>query len=117
MKEQNAVKEKSFEFAVRIIKLYKHLTNNKQEHVLSKQLLRSGTSVGANICEAEQAQSKADFLAKLSISLKECCESDYWIRLLYRTDYLSEQEFKSIVADCREITRLLTSIIKSIKEK
>ena len=117
MKEQNAVKEKSFEFAVRIIKLYKHLTNNKQEHVLSKQLLRSGTSVGANICEAEQAQSKADFLAKLSISLKECCESDYWIRLLHRTDYLSEQEFKSIVADCREITRLLTSIIKSIKEK
>ncbi|MBQ8463046.1 MAG: four helix bundle protein [Prevotella sp.] len=116
MKEQNVVKDKSFEFSVRIVNLYKHLTANKQEYVMSKQLLRSGTSIGANICEAEQAQSTSDFLSKISISLKESCESDYWIRLLHRTDYLSEQEFKSIVADCRELTRLLTSIIKSIKQ-
>ena len=83
---------------------------------MSKQLLRSGTSIGANICEAEQAQSASDFLSKMSISLKESCESDYWIRLLHRTDYLGEQEFKSIVTDCRELTRLLTSIIKSTKQ-
>ena len=116
MKEQNAVKDKSFEFSVRIVNLYKHLTTNKQEYVMSKQLLRSGTSIGANICEAEQAQSTSDFLSKMSISLKESCESDYWIRLLHRTNYLSEQEFKSVVTDCRELTRLLTSIIKSIKQ-
>ena len=116
MKEQNVVKDKSFEFAIRIINLYKHLTGSKQEFVISKQLLRSGTSIGANICEAEQAQSTADFLSKISISLKESCESDYWIRLLHRTDYISEQEYQSIIADCKELTKLLTSIIKSIKQ-
>ena len=116
MKEQNVVKDKSFEFAIRIINLYKHLTGSKQEFVISKQLLRSGTSIGANICEAEQAQSTADFLSKISISLKESCESDYWIRLLHRTDYISEQEYQSIIADCKELTNLLTSIIKSIKQ-
>ena len=116
MKEQNVVKDKSFEFAIRIINLYKHLTDSKQEFVISKQLLRSGTSIGANICEAEQAQSTADFLSKISISLKESCESDYWIRLLHRTDYISEQEYQSIIADCKELTKLLTSIIKSIKQ-
>jgi four helix bundle protein len=117
MKEQNIVKDKSFEFAVRIINLYKHLTSNKQEYVMSKQLLRSGTSIGANICEAEQAQSSADFLSKISISLKESNESDYWIRLLHRTEYINEQEYKSIITDCKELTKLLTSIIKSIKQK
>ena len=116
MKEQNVVKDKSFDFSVRIINLYKHLTGNKQEYVLSKQLLRSGTSIGANICEAEQAQSTADFLSKINISLKESCESDYWIRLLHRTDYINEQEYNSIIADCKELTKLLTSIIKSIKQ-
>ena len=115
MKNDNVVKEKSFDFSVRIVNLYKHLTNNKQEYVLSKQLLRSGTSIGANICEAEQAQSPSDFISKLNISLKEACESNYWLRLLHRTDYLSDSEYTSIITDCRELTRLLTSIIRSLK--
>ena len=80
MKDNNVVEEKSFDFAVRIVKLYKYLTTEKQEYVMSKQLLRSGTSVGANISEAQQAQSQMDFLSKMSISLKECYESDYWLR-------------------------------------
>jgi four helix bundle protein len=117
MKDENVVKEKSFEFSVRVVNLYKHLTANKQEYVLSKQLLRSGTSIGANICEAEQAQSVSDFIAKMSISLKESCESDYWLRLLHRTDYLNDTEYSSIIADCRDLTKLLTSIIKSLKTK
>ena len=117
MKDENIVKEKSFEFSVRIVNLYKHLTANKQEYVLSKQLLRSGTSIGANICEAEQAQSPSDFISKLSISLKESCESDYWLRLLHRTKYLNDKEFSSMITDCRDLTKLLTSSIKSIKNK
>ena len=115
MKDENVVKEKSFEFSVRIVNLYKHLTANKQEFVLSKQLLRSGTSIGANISEAEQAQSTSDFISKLSISLKESCETDYWLRLLHRTNYLSDKEYSSIIADCRELTKLLTAIVKSLK--
>jgi len=117
MKNENVVKEKSFEFAVRIVNLYKHLSTNKKEFVLSKQMLRSGTSIGANICEAEQAQSTADFLSKMSISLKECCETDYWLRLLHRTGFLNEKEYSSIIADCQDLTKLLVSITKSIKEK
>ena len=117
MKDENVVKEKSFEFSVRIVNLYKHLTANKQEYVLSKQLLRSGTSIGANICEAEQAQSTSDFISKLSISLKESNETDYWLRLLYRTEYLNNLEYSSIIADCRDLTKILTSIIKSLKNQ
>ena len=115
MKNGNIVKEKSFDFSIRIVNLYKHLTFNKQEFVLSKQLLRAGTSIGANICEAEQAQSTSDFISKLSIALKESCETEYWLRLLYRTDYLSESEFNSIISDNKNVTKLLTSIIKSTK--
>ena len=117
MKENNVIADKSFDFSVKIVNLYKHLTSAKQEYVLSKQLLRSGTSIGANISEALQAQSPSDFLAKLSISLKEACESDYWLRLLHRTEYLNDAEYSSISADCRELIRLLTSIIKTLKEK
>ena len=116
MKDGNVVKDKSFEFSVRIVNLYKHLTTNKQEFVMSKQLLRSGTSIGANICEAEQAQSTLDFLSKMNISLKESSESDYWLRLLHRTGYLNEEEYKSIITDCRDITKLLVSIVKATKE-
>ena len=116
MKDSNVVKDKSFEFSVRIVNLYKHLTTTKQEYVMSKQLLRSGTSIGANICEAEQAQSSLDFISKLSISLKEACESDYWLRLLHRTGFLNDSEYSSIVTDCRELTKLLTSIIRSLKK-
>ena len=116
MKDNNVVEEKSFDFAVRIVKLYKYLTAEKQEYVMSKQLLRSGTSVGANICEAQQAQSQMDFLSKMSIALKECYESDYWLRLLHRTEYLTKEEYNSIITDCRSITKLLVSIIKTTKE-
>ena len=116
MKKYNVIEEKSFEFAVRIVNLYKHLTTEKKERVLSKQLLRSGTSIGANVSEAQKAQSDADFIAKLYIAMKEANESYYWLRLLHRTEYLSEREFKSLDKDIDEIMALLTSIIKRIKE-
>ena len=83
---------------------------------MSQQLLRAGTSIGANVAESEHAQSRPDFLSKLNIALKEAAETDYWLRLLYETDYLSQQEFLSIIADCREIESLLASIVKTIKQ-
>ena len=116
MKENNIVEEKSFEFSVRIVNLYKHLTSARQEYVMSKQLLRSGTSIGANVCEAQQAQSPMDFLSKMSIALKEAYESDYWLRLLQKTEYLNKDEYNSIISDCRAITKLLVTIVKSTKE-
>lgn len=116
MEKKNIVKEKSFVFAVEIVYLYKILTE-KKEFVLSKQLLRSGTSIGANIREAEHAQSKADFIHKLSISLKEANETEYWLDLLYETKFLSEIEFQSIKAKVIEILKLLTSIINTSKNK
>ncbi|MBT5492490.1 four helix bundle protein [bacterium] len=111
----NILVDKSFKFAVRIVKLYKYLCESKKEYTLSKQLLRSGTSIGANINEAQEAQSKNDFISKLSISLKEARESKYWIELLKETDYLSKSEATSIIEDLVEILKLLTSIIKSTK--
>lgn len=111
MQKVNIVKDKSFDFAVRIVNLYKYLTTEKNEFIMSKQVLRSGTSIGANICEATQAISLADFKAKLSISLKEASESDYWLRLLHKTDYLDNNQFDSIIADCQELFKILTSII------
>ena len=96
---EQTVARKSFLFAVRIVKLYKHLNTNKKEYVLSRQLLRSGTSIGANIAEAEQGQSRADFISKMNIALKEAVETNYWLRLLQATDYLSEAEFSSIYSD------------------
>ena len=113
----NIVEEKSFRFAVRIVKLSKYLFEAKKEYVLSKQLLRSGTSIGANIAESKQAQSRADFLSKLEIALKETTETKYWLRLLKETDFLSENEFGSIYPDCVEIEKLLVAIIKSTKNK
>ena len=111
----NFIEVKSFDFAVRIVKLCKYLQKEKQEYILSKQLLRCGTSIGANIAEAQQAQSRPDFVAKLSISLKEAVETNYWLRLLNASDILSQSEFSSIYDDCREIERLLTSILKTAK--
>ena len=111
----NVIVEKSFKFAVRIVKLYKYLCNNKKEFVLSKQLLRCGTSIGANINEAQEAQSKNDFISKLSISLKEARETKYWIELLKETNYLSNKEAENLLQDLIEIIKLLTSIIKSTK--
>ena len=111
------MEDKCMNFAVRIVNLYKHLSQNKRENVLSKQLLRSGTSIGANYAEATNAISKADFIAKISISLKECTESKYWIELLHRTEYLSDDEYESILSDCKEILALLTTTMKKSKEK
>jgi len=111
----NIIEEKSFAFAIRIVNLYKHLNEAKKEFVLSKQLLRSGTSIGANVAEAEQAQSTPDFVSKMSIALKEASETKYWIRLLASTRYLTEDEAVSILNDCVEIEKILVSIIKSSK--
>ena len=109
----NVIENKSFDFAVRIVNLHKHLSSEKKEFVLSKQLLRSGTSIGANVCEAIRGQSKADFSAKMCIALKEANESHYWIRLLYKTDFLTEQEFNSIESDAVELIKILSSICKT----
>ena len=103
-------------FAVRVVKLSKHLNANKKEYVLSKQLLRSGTSIGANIAEAEQAQSKADFVSKMNIALKEAVETNYWLRLLQASDYLSNAKFASIHSGCRELEKMLTAIVKTAKQ-
>jgi four helix bundle protein len=109
----NIVLDKSKAFAVRIVKLYQYLTDSKKEFVLSKQLLRSGTSIGANVREAHNSQSKREFVAKMNIALKEASESEYWLELLHETGYLSEAEFNSIMPDCGELNRLLISIIKT----
>ncbi|MEO7978064.1 four helix bundle protein [Flavobacterium sp.] len=115
MERKNIIKEKSFAFAIDIVNLYKVLIE-KKEFVLSRQVLRSGTSIGANIRESEHAQSKADFIHKLSISLKEANETEYWLDLLYETKYLSDVEFQNIKPKIIELLRLLTSIIKTSKK-
>jgi len=111
----NVILVKSKLFAVRIIRLYKHLCDSKREFILSKQLLRSGTSIGANAREADKAQTKKDFISKMQIALKEAAESEYWIELLHESDYLTEFEFCSIMPDCRELNKILTSILKTSK--
>ena len=93
---ENIIENKSFDFAVRVVNMYKHLTVNKNEYILSKQLLKSGTSIGANVSEAQKAQSKADFHTKMTIALKEANETYYWLRLLYKTNFLTSKEFSSI---------------------
>lgn len=110
---QNAAIEKSFEFAVRIVNLYKYLVKEQKEYVLSKQLLRCGTSIGANVAEAQRGQSKADFAAKMNIALKEANETMYWLRLMYRTEYLTELQYKSIYEDAQQMLNLLTAICKT----
>lgn len=106
---------KSKSFAVRIIKLYSYLKDDKKEYVLSKQLLRCGTSIGANIAEAECAVSKKDFIAKMYIAYKECAETKYWLEVLHDSDFLTDAQFDSIYKDCSELYRLLSSITKSTK--
>ena len=112
---QNIVYDKSMNFSIRIVHLYKWLCEEKKEFVLSKQLLRSGTSIGANFAEAQGAISKADFLAKAYISYKECKETLYWIELLHRASYLDEKEYVSIKTDATELEKLLTSITKTTR--
>ena len=112
----NVIEMKSFHFSVRIVKLCTDLRGTKKEYTLTKQLLRSGTSIGANVAEAQQAQSRPDFISKLNIALKEAVETNYWLRLLQATDYLSETEFTSIYSDCRELEKMLTAIVKTSKQ-
>jgi four helix bundle protein len=114
--EKSVLREKSYLFAIRIVRLYRFLCDEKKEFVLSKQLLRSGTAIGALIKEAEFGQSKADFINKVSISLKEANETDYWLHLLKDTDYLSEKMFESISADCVELIKMLVSTVKTSKQ-
>ena len=104
-------------FAIRIVRCYKYLVEEKHEFILSKQMLRSGTSVGANIKEALRGQSRPDFTAKMNISLKEASECEYWIELLTNTDYLPQDSAQSLLEDCRELIKMLTSIVKSMSEK
>ncbi len=115
MKKDNIIQIKSYDFAVRIVKLYKHLSQEKKEFVLSKQLLRSGTSIGANVEEAIGGQSRKDFYAKLTICYKEARESHYWIRLLNDTEYLTSKEADSLLFDIDEILKIIGSIQKSIR--
>lgn len=114
--KSNVVKEKSFEFAIRAVNLYKFLSEERKEFVLSKQVLRSGTAIGALVREAEQAESRKDFIHKLAIALKEANETEYWLELLHKTDYINIDAFKSIHKDIVELLKLLTSIIKTSKK-
>ena len=112
----NPIQNKSFHFAVRVVNLCRYLQTEQKEYILTKQLMKSGTSIGANVSESQQAQSRPDFVNKLNIALKEAYETNYWLRLLRETNFLTEEEFQSIITDCQELERLLISIIKKAKE-
>ena len=115
VKSDNLVEIKSFDFAVRIVNLYKHILKTHHEANLSKQVLRSGTSIGANICEATRAQSRKDFIAKMNIALKEAYETEYWLRLLYKADYITDVEFKSIYTENQDISNIIAKILITSK--
>ena len=117
MKKDSIVYKKSFDFAIRVVKAYQYLTKEKKEFVLSKQLLRCGTSIGANISEANGAISKADFSNKISIAYKECLETKYWISLLRETDFISKNIYESLFEDCDEIGKILFAILKTTRIK
>ena len=114
---ENVVVEKSLDFAVRVVNLNKYLHKQHGEYVMSKQLLRCGTSIGANVAEAQRGQSMADFAAKMNIALKEANETEYWLKLLYRTEYLSKEQYDSIYADIQELLGILISICRSSNAK
>lgn len=117
LRDDNVIQQKSYAFAIRVVKLYRHLSQDKKEFVLSKQLLRSGTSIGANLEEGIGGQTRKDFAAKMNIAYKEARESRYWIRLLRDTDYLEPKEAESILNDCDEIVRILAAIVKTVNPK
>lgn len=117
MKYDNLIVDKSMAFAVRIVNLYKYIVNEKKEYVLSKQILRSGTSIGANVKEAVRGQSRADFSAKMNIALKEASETEYWLELLCKTEYITNKQFESINSDCVELIKILTSIVKTSRKE
>ena len=112
---ESSMKCKSKRFALRIVNLYRYLRDEKKEYILSKQILRSGTSIGANLAEAEYAISRKDFLSKQYIALKECSETRYWLDLLYEADYLDKKSYESIITDCDELIRMLSASTKTIK--
>jgi len=114
--KENIIKDKSFLFAIKVVKLYQYLTETKKEYVLSKQVLRSGTSIGANVRESEQAQSTPDFIHKLSISLKEANETEYWFELLYHSGYINQELFQELSNDIKEVIRILIVTINSTKK-
>ncbi len=116
MDENNIIVDKSKAFALRIIKLYKYMVDDKKEYVLSKQILKSGTSIGANVKEAIRGQSKADFYSKMNIALKESSETEYWLELLNESGYIDDKAFESVYADCKEILRILMAITKTQKQ-
>ncbi|MBP9664205.1 MAG: four helix bundle protein [Pyrinomonadaceae bacterium] len=113
--QENPLKTKSYAFALRVVNLYKHLASESKEFVLSKQILRSGTSIGANIVEANRGQSKGDFVHKLSIALKEADETEYWINLLRDAGFITDEQAASLLDDCLELQKMLTSSIKTAK--
>ena len=114
---ENAAYDKAYKFAIRVVKAYQYLTNEKKEFVLSKQLLKSGTSIGANIAEANGAISVADFSSKMSIAYKECLETKYWLSLLKDTNYINQNAFESVYKDADEISKILFSILKTTRIK
>ena len=113
MFEDNVIAAKSKAFAIRVAKLYRYLTSEKKEYVLSKQVLKSGTSIGANVYEAIRGMSKADFKSKMSIALKEANETQYWLEILYEAEYIDAVQYKSINDDCVELNKILVSIVKN----
>ena len=114
--KENLLIDKSIAFASRIIKLHQYLIRTKKETIISKQIVRSGTSIGANINEANYGQSKADFVSKMHIALKETAETEYWLRLLIMSDYITEKEGESLLTDCLEIKKILISTLNTAKE-
>lgn len=111
------IRKKTIDFAVRIVNFYKYLCANKKEYVLSKQILRSGTSIGANVRESKNAQTDPDYLSKMNIALKEADETQYWLEVLFRAEIITEEEYKSLDEDLKEIIAILVSIVKKLKEK
>ena len=115
--ERNMLHKKTLDFAVRIVNFYKYLTNDKKEYVISKQILRSGTSIGANVRESKNAQTDPDYLSKMNIALKEADETLYWLEVLFHSEIITEEEYKSLENDLKEIIAILVSIVKKLKEK
>ncbi len=111
------IRKKTIDFAVRIVNFYKYLCTDKKEYVLSKQILRSGTSIGANVRESKNAQTDPDYLSKMNIALKEADETQYWLEVLFRSEIITEQEYTSLDEDLKEIIAILVSIVKKLKEK
>ncbi len=117
MEKKNILYDKSYVFSIRIVKLAQYLSKEKKEYILNKQIIRSGTSICALVSESKFAQSRADFLNKLMVALKEANETQYWINLLYDTDYISKTMHQSLLKDCKELVGLLVSITKTLKNK